>query len=110
MRTNGRNVDPQRYTMIAFLLWFIGLYFLGFILYGLIIGKKIHINDGYVGAIVALIAAALLNEFYSRNDRYLKVYNKYTLNGQAQIKGRAFLYAWLFILAPYVLIGILLLI
>jgi hypothetical protein len=108
MRLNGRKVDPQRYTTIAFLLWFIGLFFVGIILYDLPSRKMIPANEGYIGGIGALIAAGLLNEFYSRNDRYLRVYNKYTSNGQVQIKGIAYLYAWLFILAPYVLITVLL--
>jgi hypothetical protein len=67
----------------------------------------LHIN-GLVVALAALIATGILREVYSRNDRYLKMFNKYTSNGQAAIKGKSIILAWLFILAPLALFAILL--
>lgn len=101
MYLKGRKVDPQSCTTRAFVLGFVGLTFVGVLSYNLILGKNVSMPHGFAGALGALIAGGLVNEYYSWNDRYLKVYNKYTANGQIQIKGREYLLAWLFLLWPY---------
>ena len=107
MQMNGRKVEPQHYTTIAFVLWFAGLFLLIIRVHDLIFRPILHIN-GLVVALAALIAGGILREVYSRNDRYLKAFNKYTSNGQDAIKGKPIILAWLFILAPLALFAILL--
>jgi hypothetical protein len=103
MKTNGRKVDPQRYTALAFSICSIGWYILVMELYDRFLSyHTTHINTIII-IIVALLSGGVINEIYSRNDRYIKVYNKYVSAVTIKNKGKFILFSWLFILLPYLL-------
>lgn len=99
MKLNGRKVDPQSLTAAAFTIWSIGLCIAAIQLYDLIFDHRSKINTLAI-AIIGPLCGGIVNEIYSRDFRYLEVYNEFVLNGTV-INKRGILYAWIFILVPY---------
>jgi hypothetical protein len=103
MKTNGRKVDPQRYTALAFSICSVGWLMLCIELYDrFLVNRSMDVNMLLV-VFVALLSGGVIKQIYSRNERYIVVYNKYTASGKMKNKGKYIFYSWLFIFSPYVL-------
>ena len=103
MKMNGRKVDPQRYTALVFSICSVGWLVLGIELYDrFLVNRAMDLNMLLV-VFVALLSGGVIKQIYSRNDRYLMVYDKYTESGKMKNKGKYIFYSFLFIFIPYVL-------
>jgi hypothetical protein len=102
MAENGRKVNPPGLTSMVFGIcgngWFIFFTELYFYL------SKAHrvVINTLVYILVTLFFAGLVNLIYSRNDRYLRVYNKYLQSDKMQDRRRAIVFSWIFIFLPYI--------
>ncbi len=104
MVENGRKVNPEGLTSMLFgicangwFIFFIELY------YFISKSHRVTINILVYG-IVALFFAGVVNLIYSRNDRYLKVYNRYLQSDKAQDRRRGIVFSGIFIFLPYILL------
>ena len=103
----GRKVNPQGLTSMAFGLCTGGWVILLIMFYLKFIEHKVFFNDvtKYSIIIITLISAGLVNEFYSSNDRYQKVYNEYSSSGFVKNKKRAMLFSFFIIFLPYLILA-----
>ena len=100
MKLNGRRVDPQSLTAFAFVIWGTGVSFVVIKLCHFTIDHRSKYSPGIIMlAIIGFSCGGIINEMYSSDFRYLKVYNKYALNGDP-VNRRGILYSWIFILVP----------
>jgi hypothetical protein len=104
MVENGRKVNPEGLTSMLFGIcangWFI--FFMEFY-YFLSKSHRVPINILVYGLVV-LFFAGIVNLIYSRNDRYLKVYNRYLQSDKAQDRRRGIVFSMIFIFLPYLLL------
>jgi hypothetical protein len=104
MARNGRKVNPQSLTAIAFSICINGWFVFSLEIYFHFSNHpQIKIN-ALIYIILALISGGIVNEIYSRKDRYLAVYNKYAASRQIKNIKNPILFSWIFILLPYVLL------
>lgn len=113
MKTDGRKVNPQSLTSMAFGLCVGGWVILFTVFYLQFITQKVLIPDlvKYIIGFVILISAGLINEFYSSGNRYQKIYKEYISGDIVKNKKKGVLLSFLFIFLPYfilVMFGIIL--
>jgi hypothetical protein len=106
MKTDGRKVDPPRLTSLAFGLCFGGWFLLiDWIYYHFVLHRFPGFNHKLVLILAMFLFAGIINEIYSTNDRYLKVYDQYMSPGIIKNKRMAILFSIFFILIPYIVLA-----
>ena len=104
MKLNGRKVNPQSLTSLAFSICSVGWLIFLIELYDRFFNEHHTTNvNTIVVIIVALLSGGLVNKIYSKNDRYLKIYNKYSASDKNSNKKRSTFLSWIFIWIPYLL-------
>lgn len=106
MKKAGRKVNPQSLTSMAFGICIGGWFILITVFYLQYNNHKVFISDfkKYIFIFVTLISAGLINEFYSSNNRFQKVYNKYINTVKPQNRKKTFLFSLLIIFLPYIIL------
>jgi hypothetical protein len=109
MAAKGKHIEPKRLTDLAF-----GLSMSGWLLLlmegGFHASKRFDFTIYYLlFCVSAMVGAGLANRVYSRNSRHVRVYEKYILPKDLKKVKRAILLSWTFLLLPFLLFGIYLL-
>ena len=102
MKTDGRKVDPLLMTAIMFGLcgegWFL---LIAFCYNHLTFPSLLSSTFELVSMFVMVISGGIVNQFYSSNNRYLKVYDKYITSIIEKDKNKSIFLSFLFIFSPY---------
>lgn len=106
----NRKADPNTMTAFMFGIWLGGLGMLASFIYSDLTRHvqfyKIKESAMYITIICSILFAILINEFYLKQNRYLNLYHSYISKNKMGNKYKGIVYSFLFILLPYLLLGI----
>jgi len=104
MKMEGRKVNPQGLTSLAFGLCFGGWFFLiDWAYHHFVLHNFPGDTHKFYSMIAVVVFYGIIDEVYSANDRYLKVYDKYVSSDKIKNRRSAILFSILFIILPYIL-------
>jgi hypothetical protein len=108
MKTDGRKVEPKSLTSMWFGVCVSGWVLFVSLLYSHFTKKGYPSFNNLVLFFIGLLGFGIVNVIYSSNDRYLNVYNKYIALYGDKSRERLALFSFAFLLLPYILIPIVL--
>jgi hypothetical protein len=110
-KLEGRKIDPATWSSFMLGICVGGWSILLIYLFDLVSKKNTSSNIyELICCCSVFISAGLINNYYTNNYRYQDIYNYYTTNNRIKNKRKAWLLSYLFLISPYLISAVILLI